>query len=355
MIWDDALTRRLIELKTAPEKHTEAEIAGILSEERGVVVSRNQVHGKLMGGGVNLESLESEKPIPLYLPYYTKYIEYFEDRKIAEPKVIDLEGVKYETDDPIKILKVGDFHIPFENQDFIQTAVNRNLTADVIVMDEVMDCYALSRFTKSENIPFEIELDRTVRLYEYLSEKFPNSVIILLNTNHSNRVSKKASDIHESLRFLVNSDINRVLSRPFPNIIPVDQWFVQINDAIFCHCERVSNAYLTRSGSVTKAFAFFTDWKYALGLNDFNIIAQGHTHQVNVSYERAGTCKIMETGCLCKPLSYPVEKAYGRPQVAGYGVVIQSGGKSDIENSREYVLPAQKYNPEVISQRNGWT
>lgn len=341
MIWTDDLTLRLIELRSAPEEYTEVEIAAIMSEETATVISRNQVHGKIVG--TNFESFVVDAPRTIYMPYYEKYEAIIRGKMLAPQKVMKIEGHVINDARDITTLKIGDFHIPFENDEYIQTACNRNRTADYIVIDEVMDCYSLSKFSKFENIPFEVEIDRTVRLYEYLSQTFPNAVIILLNTNHTDRVKKKMGELPQSLMFLMETDVNEVLTRPFPNIIPHPEWFIEINDAIYCHCERVSNAHLTRMGSVIRASTFFTDWGETLGLNDFRLIAQGHTHQVNVSYEQGGTCKVMETGCLCKPMDYPVEKAYGRPQVSGYGVVVQKDGHTVMNLTREYVLPMQPY------------
>lgn len=347
--WDDRLTGRLIELATSPDKLTEKEIAKIMSNEFGIGLARNHVHGKLLS--MDLDTLENNSPRPVYTPYFNKYLDIFTNKKEPPEKKFAIDGnVINDLSERLKILKIGDTHIPFENDKYIQLAVNRNLTSNYIVIDEIMDCYSMSKFPKKHNIPFEVEIDRTVRLYEYLSNSFSNSMIILLNTNHSDRVKKKYSDIPGSLRFLTNTNINEVLTRPFPNIIAHNEWFIEINDAIFCHCERISNAYLTRMGSAVKSFAFFTDWFEVLGLNPFNCIAQGHTHQVNVSYERGGGCKIMETGCMCRPMDYPVDKAYGRPQVSGYGVVVQEYGVTNVELTREYALPTQEYYNDISKE-----
>ena len=54
MEWNSQLTRRLVELKSDPEEYTEVEIADKLSKENNFSISRNQVHGKLVG--INLDT-----------------------------------------------------------------------------------------------------------------------------------------------------------------------------------------------------------------------------------------------------------------------------------------------------------
>lgn len=347
MEWNSQLTRRLVELKSDPEEYTEVEIADKLSKENNFSISRNQVHGKLVG--INLDTFESESPRPIYMPYYDKYQKTIENLKPAPKKQFEIFGrTIIDERDEIKILKLGDIHIPFEVDKYIQTAVNRNMTADYVIIDEVMDCYSISRFDKRDNIPFEVEVDRTVRFYEYISNTFPDSKIILLNTNHGGRVQKKISEIPASLFFLTETDINKTLAKPFPNIVSHPEWFIEINDCIGCHCEKVSSAYMTRLGSVTSAYNFFLQWEQVLGIVKPRVIMQGHTHQVGASYEMGGECKIMETGCLCEYLDYSVIKAYGRPSTPGYGTVVQRKGKSDMNLSREWTIPGGLYKGRLL-------
>jgi hypothetical protein len=343
MIWTDSLTKRLIELKLGAENYTEPEITDILNEEFGININRNQLHGKLCG--INIDTYGKMSPAAILMPYYAAYDAIYSGTQATPPKIASVtDWIIYKDPTIRKILYLGDMHIPFEHQENVELACQRNLSADVVVLSEIMDCYSLSRFAKEISMPFEAEIDRTVRFLEYVSSVFVDKPVFILKTNHGDRVRKNIeSKIPNSLVFLTKIDINEFLARPFPNVIPVDSWFMEINDAVFAHMERASKQTM-KTGVNT--YQFFREWKPQLPIVEPRIVVQGHNHMLGVTYEsrnEGGRCKVIEGGCLCKTMDYAIRDGYSKPQCPGYVTVEQRDGISNISTSREWPLESDLY------------
>jgi len=320
--------RRLIELDNDQEITSIVEILNLLKEEFPEEdFTYDSVQGRLYrlkqcGGLV-------EKPRP-FMPYFEKYKEYIAGEK--KHKKVKLSIAKEWPVRRSKILHLCDLQIPFENEEAIQKAIDSHITADFVVMSEVLDCYSLSSFWKRQNVPFEIEIEKTLRLFEYLNETFP--VIFLLKSNHDDRVGKSLTKrIPSSLLFMTDFHILEVLSRPFKNIYFVGDWFIQIGDALFCHAD-TSSAVDMKTGY--NLLLYFYEWGKTLGIKDFSIIVQGHTHYLG-SLHRPGI-KIFEGGCLCGELDWHRERYHKKPWTLGYVAVTQENGKSILNLCREYQL-----------------
>jgi hypothetical protein len=337
MDWSLKAERRLRELVCGPEDYSESQMAGILEEELGGEYTRNMVHSKI--GRLDLTELES-KPITPWMPYYDKYKEYYvNEGKEPEKKIIQLLfPYKLDIKDrDLQILSLNDLHIPFCCFSQVEEACNLQAAADILVVTEIMDCFSISRFNKPLSVPMELEIDNTIRLLEFFSSRFP--LIIIPQVNHELRVEKAfLKDINPSLLFLVESNMLRRLAAPFPNIVVISNWFLQINDAILAHSEKFSKVELKAGVTVSE---FFEAWREPLGLNPIHIIAQSHTHRLGSVYR--GRVKIMETGCMAEVPQYAVAKMLGRPQNNGFCVIVQKKGLSDLNLSREYYLESPKY------------
>lgn len=325
-------------------------IAEILSDEYSIEVTRDAVYAKtrqLREGGA-FETLKS-RPKSVLMPYYEKYKTIYESDDPCEkswegrPFEIPTNYVVNYVRPRTKILYIGDLHIPFEVEDQIQTAVNRNIKSDICVTSEVSDFYSISRFNKNFSIPLEVEIDRIIRLYEYLSMTFPMTFVI--KANHDNRTGKQFSSLPPELMVLVKtSNMLKFLAKPFHNVVVIDQWYMQLNDTIFAHAESFSTVDMKVGVKVSD---WMRDWTNALGLQPFRCLVQGHVHQLGVTY-RPGV-KIIEAGCMCYQPDYSVERVYSRPQSNGYVEVVQDSGKTNFELTREHRLETpvyqQRYNP----------
>jgi hypothetical protein len=336
--WTSDKVKRLLELLSDPNNFSESDIANTLSEEFKEVFSRDAVHNKKLrvqvdGVGDNLVS----KPIP-EMPYWSKYKDIIMgDALPKNVELLDKQCSMIVDKDNLKILHLGDLHIPFQLDEQVQLAANRNRTADIVLSTEISDFYSLSRFNKNLDIPLEREIDEVLRYYEFLNETFPLSIIMA--GNHSKRVVREFMKVvNPSLFFLINSNMLNILAKPFPRVVTTPSVLFQINDAIFTHYETFSR---TDMKSAVNVYQVVNEWKEVLGLLDYRCIVQSHTHMMGTSYRH--DCKIMESGCLCTVPDYAVQGFYSKPQSNGYVVVVQKDGKTDFNLTREYVFPTPKY------------
>lgn len=350
--WDKGVTNRLIELVSLGE--ATGRIAEILSEEYDIEVSRDAVYSKTRSlRETGAFTTLVDKPKSVLMPYYEKYSEVYEGESDPEkvyvmPDNYVVQIAKLQSN-RMKIVHLGDLHIPFEVEAQIQQAINMTLNADVCVVSEISDFYAISRFNKNFSIPLEVELDRIIRMYELLSNTYP--YVFVIQANHDNRVGKQFTELPPALSMLVRtSNMLKFLARPFPNIVVADQWYLQINDAIFAHAESFSTVDMKVG---VKVRDWMRDWTESLDLQPFRCVVEGHVHQMGVAY-RNGT-KIMEAGCLCYQPDYSVERMYSRPQANGFVEVVQDDGRTNFELTREHRFEtptySRRFNPAGVSAR----
>lgn len=332
------MKRRLTELVCSPEKFSESQMARLMTDEFNTEFSRDSVHNKILD--LDLRTLTS-KPVANIMPYFNKYRSIIEgDNPPAKSVAIKDNQIYVALNRPkLKILHLGDLHIPFQDDEQVQAALNRNLSADLVVTTEVSDCYSLSRFNKNLSIPFEIEVDNVIRYFEYLNDNFP--LTFVMAGNHEARVSSNFSrGIQPSLQFLVKDNMLKVLAKPFKNVIVFDLPILQVNDAIFTHAEFFSKTDL-KAG--TTAAAFLNEWKTSLDIRDYRVVLQSHTHMLGSTYRNGGDLKIMETGCLCKVPDYAIQGFYSKPQVNGYVTLVQRDGITDFDLTREWSFITPMY------------
>ena len=337
--WTFDKSRRLTELVCDDAHYSEYKIAEIMTEEFGEDFSRDAVHNKILR--LDIRSL-LDRPIPDRMPYYNTYKDIIESNDEPE-KVFELKSDQMYIDLPkdLKILHLGDPHIPFQNDNQIQEAINKHATSDIVVTTEVIDCYSISRFNKNLSVPFEVEVDSAVRYLETLSENFP--LVIITSGNHDKRIDKAfMRGVPPALLWLVKGSILNLLAKPFANIVVSETPVLQINDAVFAHAEFFSKIDLRSAMNVR---TFLQEWKETLDLRDFRLVVESHTHMMGATY-RGGATKIMESGCLCKVPDYAVAGFYSKPQTNGYLTIVQRGGATDFNTTREWVFPTEKYVPD---------
>ncbi len=336
--WTFDKSKRLLELVCDPEDYSESQMAKIMTQEFGEEFTRDAVHNKIIR--LNARTL-LDRPVPNIMPYYSKYKEIIESEEAVD-KAFDLGHNQMVVEIPkekLTILHLGDLHIPFQNDEQIQTAMNRNATADIVLTTEVLDCYSISRFNKNLSVPFEVEVDNAVRYFEVLSENFP--LTIVTSGNHDKRIDKAfMRGVPPALLWLIKGSILKLLARPFPNIIVAETPVLQINDAIFAHAEYFSTVDMKAGVNVRN---FLNEWKDVLDLRNFHLVVESHTHMLGATY-RSGV-KVMESGCLCKVPDYSVAGFYAKPQTNGYLTIVQKNGITDFNLTREYSFPTEKYTP----------
>lgn len=332
--WTPEKVNRLSELANDPEEYSENKIAEKMSDEFNEIFTRDAVHNKL--NRLEEQTALIDKPRP-EMPYFSKYEDILKGDEIA--KVFEFEGSFVELlKDRLKILHLGDLHIPFQMDEQIQIAVNRNRSADLAITVEVSDCYSISRFNKNLSVPLELEIDYILRYFEFMNETFP--LTLVLAGNHQKRIAKEMmKSLHPSLLFLVDGDLMSKLAKPFKRVVVCKSPMIQVNDAIFTHAEAFSKVDLKAAVNV---YQIIQEWKEVLGLKNYSCIVQSHTHMLGTTY-RGGHCKIMESGCLCHVPDYAVQAFYSKPQTNGYLVIVQKEGVTDFNLTREYTFGSPLY------------
>ncbi len=279
----------------------------------------------------------ADRPVTVIMPYYQKYQDLIEGDGL--PKLVN--GYTFESYlqsmqlGHKKTLVLSDLHIPFINDQFVQEAVERNLTADLIVLNgDIFDAYSLSTFVKTQDIPIYAEIDGIVRFFEWITQLFPDKFIVSTVGNHETRVTRRISPMLPSgLEFLAKENLLTTLAKPFPNIVVTDDWYVQVGDAIYAHADSAAGVAAKPAVDVLNWFVSHYEEE---NLAPFRLTCHGHTHRTAVVYQ--GKYKAMESGCLCVPMSYARTTKHRHPSQQGYVVVQQFDGRADFQLSREYTL-----------------
>lgn len=280
-------------------------------------------------------SFINQKPIAQRTPYYDKYANYIKGIDVLEKDTTLLET--FESKQVRKILVLSDIHVPFTDEAKLQKAIDLHRTADAVMLPgDVMDMYGCSRWRKRQYIPHEIEIDNTVRLFEYLSSIFP--IVFAFPGNHDKRPMKKLQDAVPAEFFYLfdSTDTLGMITRAFSNVFYEDNWYRQLGDAVFTHAER-SSAVEGRPAVLTADYFLTKGWAKRLGMGNLRLVVQGHTHQVSATYRE--DLKMIETGCLAQVMEYTTDSsAVMRPPMNGCVIVTQENGITNFNETREYVL-----------------
>lgn len=330
------IMKRLLELDAM--NLLQAEMADIIYQEFPEILpdrpTRDQVKNALARAREKAPAI-TKKFIPDTMPYYNKYREQIEGReKVKKNDKLLSEILQLKKR---KMFVISDIHVPFTDEVKLQRAIDLNRTADIcIIAGDVMDMYGCSRHRKRKSVPHEVELDRTVRLFELLSETFP--IVVVLHGNHDDRPIKKIRDVvpPELFYLFESGGPLELLSRPFSNVFFIDDWYFQIGDAVMAHAER-SSTVEGRPAVMLAEFFLVKGWAKRLSMPDIRVVVQAHTHQVSAVYREG--LKMLECGCMAEVMEYTLDSsAVMRPPMNGCVSIVQYDGISDFNQTREYVL-----------------
>ena len=323
------VANRLLELDA--RKFTKNEIAAKVREEFPEIIprtpTRDQIKNALERSRARMEYI-GDKSITDIMPYFNKYRKYIEGDAPAR--------IPAWKKSRLKILVLSDTHVPFTDESKLQKAVDLNRGADILILaGDIMDMYSCSRHRLRMSVPLEIELDNTVRLFEYFSSIFP--LIYVFEGNHDARATKKIRDLlPPQLLFLFDESPLKLLTKPFPNIYYHNDWWLQIGDAIIAHAE-ISSAYEGRPPVLLSEWFLKKGWAKRFNLDEIRCFVLSHTHQVSSVYRE--DLKLMECGCLAQVMEYATDPtARMRPPMNGCVVLTQQYGRTDFNESREFVL-----------------
>jgi hypothetical protein len=333
MIWEKypLLDRRLVELEA--EGLHPRDIADSLnteySEELHRTFTEDQVRNRLKRVPREMLSRYSVTDI---MPYFRKYEPIIRNQAPAPAKLDWAECLAKLRTGRKKALVLQDLHIPFQDDEAIQWAVDLGRASDLVVVNgDYCDMYAISRFQKELNIPLEVEIDGMCRVNEFLARTFEPVPVVVVQSNHHWRVAK-AMMFPPTLEFLVETDLVEMLAKPFANILAMDDWWIQVNDTIFAHAETNS---VTEGKPVVDTWQWFNNWRKYLELRDFTTLVEAHTHRIAVVHRLGG--KMMEAGALCKAMPYTRRGVkYRYPGNTGFAQIVWDNGASRMNLCREY-------------------
>lgn len=191
--------------------------------------------------------------------------------------------------DRYNIVKLNDWHIPFHDHVAITAAFQfcQRIQPNVIVIDEVHDFYQLSRFNKDPNRKDSLqdELDTASAYMSDLRRRCPQSRIIMLQSNHLDRLRKYLWREANGLASLRSLKLEALLC--------LEPLGVELKNV---HTER---DYLWKHGDIVRKHAGYT--ARAEFEREGMSGASGHTHRIGAHYitRRGGEYMWMECGCLC--------------------------------------------------------
>ncbi len=194
--------------------------------------------------------------------------------------------------DWVNIVKLSDWHVPFESVDAIRIAFEfcKHLQPDIIVIDEAHDFYSLSRFDKDpariEASNLQNEITRVEEYFKQLRSYCPKSKMYLLESNHLRRLKK----------FLWRNapGLNGLKVLKIKNLLNLDKYAIEYVDHL------MYRDFMFKHGDIVRKFSGYT----AKGEFDREFVSgmSGHSHRGSVYYvkKRGGFYAWSESGCLCE-------------------------------------------------------
>jgi hypothetical protein len=189
----------------------------------------------------------------------------------------------------MRIAKLNDWHIPYHDKRALAVAFNfvESTEPEKIVIDEVVDFYALSKFSKDpkRRLMLQDELDVAQEWLWRLRKRFPKTEITMVESNHDRRLVKYLSSQAQELAYLRCLDFAHLLGLTGMQIKYTQNFIYK--KVLFKHGD------IVRRDSAMTAKAEFVKEGMAG--------ASGHTHRAGVFYQtlRGGKYSWVECGCLC--------------------------------------------------------
>lgn len=188
------------------------------------------------------------------------------------------------------IVSLNDWHVPYEDPVAIQVAFGLcdEMQPQKIVVHEMHDFYSISRFDKNpeRKNDLQMEIDKVNKYLATLRATCPNSEIIMLKSNHTDRLKRylwsRAPELH-SLRAL-----------KLESLLELEKNEVQYKEDL------MFRGVLFKHGSIVRQDSSYT--AKAEFIKEGCSGVSGHTHRLGIHYitKRGGKYVWVEGGCLCK-------------------------------------------------------
>lgn len=246
----------------------------------------------------------------------------------------------------VETVVISDLHVPDERMDLLARIAETHRGANLVIAGDLDDFEMLSKFDQLDwtGLTFQESLARRDAVLDFLTQHFTNVEVML--GNHDLRIPRKAARLlgadyaFMSQQFLmwtyekrhgirlVTQDVRKQCGRQIPYL----HYYHQVGDCMIGHVE-VSGR--TPGKGAERAHDFFQGWKKELGLSDFRVVLQAHTHKQSYFRHSHSKAHCYEIGALCDIPSYSLmsRQNYGPPQL-GYFSLVQYDGVTDINESR---------------------
>jgi hypothetical protein len=189
----------------------------------------------------------------------------------------------------VRILKLNDWHVPFHDKKALSVAFNfaETLEPNIIIIDEIADFYALSKFSKDarRRLMMQDEFDECQKWLWRLRNRFPNTRIIMLESNHDRRLMKYLNSQAPELGYL------RCLA--LDHLLGIDGMKIEYKQHLIYKKVLFKHGDIVRRDSAMTAKAEFVKE----GMSG----ASGHSHRLGQFFKRlrGGKYSWTECGCLC--------------------------------------------------------
>lgn len=247
-----------------------------------------------------------------------------------------------------RVLVLPDIHAPYHHPQMLADVIEAERKANIcVVMGDISDSYAISRFDKSHRAPIEEEIRQVEIILKTLSETFPE--VRVIRGNHDARLERqlvsRLNDLEfiQALKYLSGGSLDfvRAVARKLPNVTVCGieaadgqhaDWMMTLGDVVLLHAEKYSRV----PGSALRGIhEWLADNERMLRLpDDWRVVIQAHTHQLGM-FPFASDRLLIECGCLCQTPGYAVSaRVGGRPQRRGYVTFDLVAGKCDVNSVR---------------------
>jgi hypothetical protein len=278
----------------------------------------------------------ADYPPPAPTPYFSAHFD--EDGKLRQraPEKLDWRGAVAELEDSgrwYKTLVLSDTQGVMWDEVLTQQAISEHPDADIILIPgDVADWESAAKYTHERDYPMLLESDWLVRFYQTLTDRYPHAPILVTNSNHRRRVEKLMRTLPQGLLFLAEHNPERYLAQPFANVVAIEPWWVQLGDTVYAHKE---GRTAIPGNNALDAIATFRNWRDSgqHGVDPFRLIVTGHSHKLAELVLHG--IKGIEPGCLARlPMNYMRTAEIQQTQENGYSVVLQRGGRAELNECR---------------------
>ncbi len=189
-----------------------------------------------------------------------------------------------------KVVSLTDWHVPFEDPTVVEIELQfcKHEQPPIIILHELHDFYEVSSFDKNpaRKNDLQDEIDEVNVYLKRLREYCPKSRIILLESNHTDRLR----------RFLWKKapELNSLRSLQLEKLLELDKFNIEYKENF------TYKKVLFKHGEKIRKFSSYTahaeqDREGVSGVS-------GHTHRLGVYFttRRGGSYVWIESGCGCK-------------------------------------------------------